>query len=209
MKKSNTGFYAALTLLIAVGCFLYSWKILIPKSIQTKKEINTVEAETKSASAKLESLKVAKSSLDQMKTVADQLFISIPADRDAPNLITELEAIALKYKILIPSIEISDSSVAPSVASSKSGASTANSVQVNFAIISSFENLNSFIQNIENDIRFMNVKTMSMTVSEQDPKEITMTMQLDAFKRESDPVKSVGTNSSSVSTSSSTGVNNE
>lgn len=204
MKKSNAGFYAVLTFIIALGCFLYSWKVLVPKSISTKKEIANVEAETKAASAKLESLKVAKSSLEQIRPIADQLFIAIPGDKDAPNLITELEAIAAKYQILIPSIQIADSAVGPQAAAQGETAATGTTVSVSFAINSSFENLNEFIKNIEKDIRFMNVKTLSMTVNEKDTNQISMTMQIEAFKRASSKAGAAG--AASVST---TGASNE
>jgi Tfp pilus assembly protein PilO len=109
--------------------------------------------------------------------------VAVPGDKDSPNLITELEAMALKYKIIIPAIQIADGSKAAASATSATESASANAVSVSIAINGSFENLNAFVASIEKDIRFMNIKSLSITSNEEDPNKMSLTLQIEAYKR--------------------------
>lgn len=186
-RRSNNMFYGGVIFIIVVCSFVYSWKFLVPKYNSQKAEITVVEDELKAATNKLESIKATRLTLETLKPITNQLFIAVPGDKDSPNLVTELEAIALKNKILIPSIQISDSTVTPTTGNSQNVAvaSSANSVLISFAVNGSFDNLNALITSIEKDIRFMNVKSLSIASNEEDPGNMSLTIQIEAYKRAS------------------------
>jgi Tfp pilus assembly protein PilO len=182
-KKSNSTFYGGVTVLIVICSFIYSWKFLVPKYNTQKAEIKVVEDELKMATNKLESIKTTKVTLESLKPITNQLFIAVPGDKDSPNLITELEALALKNKIVIPSIQIAEGSIANSGGETATASSGANAVSISFAVSGSFENLNSLIVSIEKDIRFMNIKSFSFSANEKDSNQMSLTLQIEAYRR--------------------------
>ena len=181
-KKSNNIFYGGITVLIVICSFAYCWKFLLPKYVSQKAEIKTVEDELKSATNKLESIKKTRVTLETLKPITSQLFVAVPGDKDSPNLITELEATALKNKLIIPSIQISDGAKAAPTTTAATAPTTGGVVSISIAVNGSFDNLNAFITLLEKDLRFMNIKTLSITAGE-DPSKISLTLQLEAYKR--------------------------
>lgn len=200
-QKTNNTFYGGITVLIVACSFVYSWKFLVPKYNSQKTEINTVDTELKAATNKLESIKTTRTTLETLKPITNQLFIAVPGDKDSPNLITELEAIALKYKIIIPSIQIADGAKAATGATGSAPIST-NAVSISIAVNGSFADLNSFVGSLEKDIRFMNIKSLSMT-STDDPTKMSLTLQIEAYKRPAVAATSAATATPSVTTNTS------
>lgn len=200
MKKTSSAFYAGAAFLIALASFLYAWKFIIPNYSENKATLANLESEIGDANKKLESLKTAKNTLDQLGELPDQLFVSIPEDKDMPNLITELEALAGKYKIVIPAIQVSDGGTQSSsgnTASAATGttanAASPNAVSISFAVDGSFEELSGLISSLEKDIRFVNIKSASISAGEEG--SLALSLELEAFKRNT----GVATSSTSAS----------
>lgn len=199
MKKSNASFYGGVTLLIVLASFMYSWKFIIPSYKDSLTKVAQTEADITAATGRLESLKATQRSLDQLGDLPKQLFVSIPEDKDSPNLITELEAMAAKYKIVIPSIQISDGtdSGAGSTASATAstggvgGTTSPNAVTISIAVSGSFEEVSGFANSIEKDIRFMNIKSLSISTGSDkdsdgktvDTGKMNMSLSIEAYKR--------------------------
>lgn len=184
MQRSNSGFYAAAAVLLAVASFLYSWKYIIPNYQKNLEALAQTNKEIELAKVKLESLQNTKNSLDQLGTIVDKLFISVPKDKDTPNLITELEAIGAKNKIIIPSIQIAEAvAAAPSDAAS-APAPASNAISVSFSINGSFESLSKMIVDLEKDIRFTNIKSLTFSTS-SDNKTTSLALQLEVYRRSS------------------------
>lgn len=177
MKKSNSSLSGILALIIIIGAFYYSWKYTIPAYQKSQNDIVETQKEIDAGKSKLASLKTVQNDLDQLGTVTDKLFIAIPGDKDTPNLITELEATAAKYSIVLPSIQISDSI---SASGAQTTATAGNAVSVSFAVTGSFEDLNKFLTSLENSIRYSNVKTITFASAD---KEMSMAIQLEVYKR--------------------------
>lgn len=205
-RKSNNMFYGGVTFIIVVCSFVYSWKFLVPKYNSQKAEIKTVEDELKAATNKLESIKITRTTLETLKPITSQLFIAVPGDKDSPNLITELEAIALKHKMIIPAIQIADSGAASAAGTSTGvgATSSANAVSISFAVNGSFDNLNAFVTSIEKDIRFMNIKSLSVTSNDEEPDKMSLTLQIEAYKRAAVTSAVVPTPTSTSSTTTNT-----
>lgn len=206
MQHNNSGFYAAAAILLTAASFLYSWKYLVPSYQKNLETLAKTNKEIELSKVKLESLQNTKNSLDQLGTIVDQLFISVPADKDAPDLITELEAIGVKNKIVIPSIQIADATAAtPATAGTAAPAPTSNAIAVSFSINGSFEDLNHMITDLEKDIRFTNIKSLTFS-SSSDNKTMSLSVQLEVYRRSSSLLLGAGS-AASAGTSATTGSN--
>lgn len=194
-KKNNNGIiYAAVTVVLVVASFLYTWKSIIPKFSENKAKSAQLDIDISSASTKLDSLKKAQTTLTQLGDIPTQLSVSVPADKDMPNLITELEAVAAKYKIVLPTITVTDGGAASAASAATTAAPTTTSstaagsiVDIGLSAPGSFENIQAFIADLEKDIRFMNIKSVSIT-SAKDEKGVNVTsvsLQIEAYKRRS------------------------
>lgn len=199
MKKNSANHFAIVLMIVAI-CFVYSWQVLVPRYQANNTELISVNAELSSARQKLTSLQTAQGSLSELGSYTDKVFVSAPGSVDAPNLLSELEAIATKYQTIIPAITISDSgSGSTSQGAVVATSSTPNAVPISFTVDGDFQSLNGFIASLEHDIRFMNIKTLSLTSGKD---KMSLAVQLEAYKRSSDSL-SLGTASSSISTSDS------
>lgn len=204
MKRTNdNAFFGAIIFIIVAGCFIYSWKFIIPSYEADKKDIASLDNEIKSAKTKLESLKVAESSINQLGDVVDKVLLAVPSDNDTPNLITELEAVAKKSNILIPGIQISNSSSASTAASTIASTSSSNEVSISFSVNGKFEDLSSFISSIETDLRYMNVISYTLSSGGEDNSLMSLAVQLKAYRRTNNSLtaNSASANASTVSAS--------
>jgi len=178
-RRSNSAFYGFLALLIVVISVIYVWKFLIPSYQSTKSQISILDKEVRGASNKLESIRTTKTTLDQIGIVRDEVFLAVPEGKDTPNLITELEALVAKEKMVIPSIQIADQS---SVASAGQAAAT-NAISINFALDGGFTSINNVIAYLEKDIRFMNIQGLSLAVNGEDKTKMNMAVDIEAYIR--------------------------
>jgi Tfp pilus assembly protein PilO len=190
MKRSNSSiFYGGITVLIVVASFLYSWKFIIPKYRDNRAESLSIDTKIANANKKLESLKKAQTALVQLGDIPKQLSVAVPQDKDMPNLITELEAVAAKYKIIIPTISITDGSGSTTASATSTAAagtsSSGNTVTIAFAVPGSFDDINGLISDLEKDIRFMNIKSVSIssTQSQTGGSSMSVALQIEAYKR--------------------------
>jgi Tfp pilus assembly protein PilO len=199
MQKSNSGFYSAIAVILVLASFLYAWKFLVPDYQKTQTELAKTNREIDSMRIKLESLNMAKTSMDSMGDTVNKLFLSIPGDKDSPNLITELEAIATKAKTYMPSISISDGSAA--AAAVASAAPTSNAITVSFTVNGAFGDLNQLITDLEKDIRFTNIRSITYTYDKKSQAN-SLALQLDVYKRATPvPVTSGLTSAGALNTS--------
>lgn len=169
-SSSNSTFYGVFAFLIVAGSFLIAWKFILPNYQENKQKAAQLDVDIKYAKTKLDSLNTTKSSLFDLGDTVNQMLVSMPGDKDAPNLITELEAIGNTYGIVIPSIQISEAESA--AATDGIGipiTSSNNKVSVSFPASGKFEDIGKFIAALENDIRFMNIN--SLTLNKQEAKE--------------------------------------
>ncbi len=186
MKKSNSAFYAGVTFLIVVASFLYSWKFIIPKYHENQIASTQLDSEISGADKQLESLKKAQSTLTQLGDIPHQLTLAVPEDKDMPNLITELEAVAAKYNIILPAIAVSDGSGASADAAAGTVSTVAgNTISFSFSLPGSFDDLHGLIGAFEKDIRFMNIKSVSISTStdSKGASSLSVSMQIEAYKR--------------------------
>jgi Tfp pilus assembly protein PilO len=185
--------------MIALASFIYCWKSIIPDYQKNQEALAKTNKEIELSKAKLESLQNTKNSLAQLGDIVDRLFISVPADKDTPNLITELEAIATKSETVIPSIQISEA--APS---KDTKAPAKNAISVSFSVNGTYENLNKMITALEKDIRFTNIKSLTYSVT-PDAKTTSLALQLEVYKRDASVIVSTSSTSASATAQSGAG----
>ena len=186
-KKTNTALFAAIAVLIVLGSFYYTWKMIIPKYTQDRAESASLDTSIADANKKLDSLKKAQTTLNQLGDIPTQLSVAVPEGKDMPNLITELEAIATKNGMILPTISVSDGTSATPASGTAPVASTStgNSITISIATPGSFESITSLIADLEKDIRFMNIQSVSISSTTDDKGVQTMSvaLQIEAYKR--------------------------
>jgi len=200
MKKNNNGAYVALSLLVVALCFFYSWRVILPEYKTNKESLNQLEKEIASARDKLDSLKTTQSSLNSLGDIVDKLLVSMPSSSDAPNLVTEIEAIATKHQTFIANIQVGDDQ--PGSTAVAASGKDANTVPVSFSVSGSFEMISQFISSIESDVRFMNIQTLSLGSGSDKSGVMSLSISINAYKR---PQTSLSTNVRSSSSSAATG----
>ena len=199
MQKSNSGFYAAAAVLLSLASLFYVWKFILPEYQKTQGEIAQAEDEISAGKLKLDSLQSTKVGLDSLGDLVDRLFIAVPEDKDTPNLITELEAIATKNKMYIPSIQISDAAASSASTSADASATTTqtatsglNPISISLSVTGDFGQLNQFLTDLEKDVRFTNVKSVTLSSSDEG---MSLSVQMEVYKRAAvlDPLASLST----------------
>lgn len=177
MDRAKNGMPSGvIAVLISIAFFLVSWLWLLPQYKQNEADFAKVDYEVTAAKDKLDSLKSAQSTLNDLGGTLDSMFVAIPKDQDSGNVITTLEAIAVANKTYIPSFQITDSGASALGGSVKPV--TSGTVSVVFSTSGTFEGLNAFVKSIESNLKIFNIK--SLTVSSGD-KGMNMTVQLDAY----------------------------
>jgi Tfp pilus assembly protein PilO len=193
MQKSNSGFYAAAAVMLAFASLFYSWKFILPEYQKTQTEISQADGEISAAKLKLDSLSTTKNNLDQLGDLVNKLFIAVPEDKDTPNILTEFEAIGVKNKLSIPSIQISDGGTGTNAGATGAVAPTSsvvNPISVSFSVNGSFDQLSQFLTAIEKDIRFSSVKSLSYALGEEG--SLSLSVQVEVYKRSAATVTDAG-----------------
>jgi len=184
-KKSNASAVAFFAVIIVGGLFYYTWKFIIPTYSQNRAESVALDVSIADANKKLESLKKAQTTLTQLGDIPEKLSVSVPEDNDMPNLITELEAVAARHGMVLPSIGVSDGTALIQSTGTESAGSSASSVTISIASLGSFEDISAFMTDLENDVRFMNIKSVSIgTVTDSSgASSMSVALQIEAYKR--------------------------
>lgn len=166
MRKSNNKLLSnAMAVILTAVIFLVSWKMILPSYADNKSKANVLKSEVDEAQNKIASIESAKVDLSGITDTINQLLVAIPEDKDEPNLISELEAIGTKNSIGIPSIEIS-SGASASATDTSTSLSAGTPVTVSFSVIGSADKISALTESLEKSIKFMNIKTITMTSQE-------------------------------------------
>jgi len=175
MRESNNNSLSIIVaLFVAAGAFIWSWKFVLPEYQDTEQKINQTQISIENATQKGDKLTADKQALSDLGDAVDKISVSVSKDKDMPNTVTELESIATKNKTYIPSIQVTDSAL---VAGSSTSAN--NQLSIAFTVNGGFSDLQSFIHDLETDIKFFNISSMTLANS---GKQMSLSLQLTAFK---------------------------
>jgi len=181
MRKTNNHFFSGfLAIFIAILAFLAVWLWLMPSYQETSLAVSKTNYEVDAAKEKLDSLKVAKTTIDSLGPIVGQMLVAVPPKKDTEGIITSLESIATLNKTYIPSFQISEPT-SSKVVGDKGSEGASNIVTVSFSVQGSFNNLMGFVGSVEKDLKFFNVNGITLTSSKDNG--LTMTLQLNAYKQ--------------------------
>lgn len=171
MKKEQDHKSLYLPIIIIILSFLVSWKYLVPKYQTDNAQLASTQDLAGSVETKLAALKAAETELSSASKLVSDTLVAVPSDVDFPNLITELEAISTKNQVVIPSMQVAEDT-----------SGTGSAIKISFGVNGSYANLIALMKSIEKDIRFMNIKSVSLTGSGD---KMTIALQIEAYKQPS------------------------
>lgn len=174
MKNNSSSQLNLLAVLLTVGMVIISWQIISPSYHANTQKINALDSEITNAQAKLDSLDEARKGLSSIDSAYNIISVAVPDNTDEPNLITELEAIATKHNIVLPSISISAGS---SANSEETVIQAGSPITISISVSGKFDQLNDFITDLEKSVKFFNIKNMNYAYGEDGILSLSLSIQ--------------------------------
>lgn len=202
MKASGPTTSNTVAVILTIGVLVLAWKMVLPGYFSHKANLDNLTSEVEAAKIKLESIEKSKAELSAIQPITDQLLVAVPKGPDEPDLISELEAIAIKNSIVLPAISISselegstgettvtttaatpasegiEGPVVAEVAAEPSG----TPITISLSVTGSFEDLNNFITALEQSVRFMNITGLTYGLNEEGGGN-SLALQIEAYQR--------------------------
>lgn len=209
MKASKSTTSNTIAVLLTIAVLVLAWKMVLPSYFSHKTNLDNLTTEVDAAKIKLDSIEKSKSELSAIKPITDQLLIAVPKGADEPDLISELEAIAVKNSITLPSISIKEqpattttatgtetsttSAATPATVTTTPAATTATGtetatttsgapVTISLSVTGSFANLNNFISGLEKSVRFMNIVALTYGIDSESGGN-SLSLEINAYQR--------------------------
>ena len=179
-RDSNLNLSFIIAMISIFACFVISWRMILPQYQSNKASVTRLDEEVVAANDKLETLQATKKTLQSSRTLVNQVFAAVPADKDLANLMAELDAIAAKYSVTIPGVQVSDSGSANSRASL-----SANRNSITFTADGSFVNITSFMSALESDVKIMRIKSVAISTTDSG---LSAILELSGFQRQNQGV---------------------
>ena len=181
MKKSNSKFLSnSIAIILTLTIFLISWKFILPSYSSNRAKSTALTSEVSEAQEKIASIDSAKADLSGISDTINQLLVAIPSDKDIPNLISELEAIAAKNSLIIPAIDTSGQTAAAATETSLE-ISSGTPVNISFSVAGPVDNIFAFTGSLEKSIKFMNIKAITMT--SENGTDVSASYNIEAYSR--------------------------
>lgn len=177
-KKDASLLLPAITLIVAIAGFLYSYNVLMPSVAENMTKIEAYDADIAKAQSKLDSIASANKSMAKLSDLVNSLLVAVPDSVDSPNLITEIESIAAQNQVALPSL-------APPTEISTS-TDTGEGLIVNLSISGSYANILNFVNALENSIRFSKITSLTFSASEDGSLSSSITYEV--YRRPAAPV---------------------
>lgn len=202
MKASGSTTSNTIAVILTIAVLVLAWKMVLPGYFSHKTNLDSITSEIDAAKIKLDSIEKSKAELSAIKPITDQLLAAVPKGADEPDLISELEAIAVKNGIVLPSISITQEegsqtttttttaatpAATGTITTSPTGAEQATAsagkpLTIAFSVDGNFENLNNFITGLEKSVRFMDITGLTYSLGSEG-KGYTLALQIEAFQR--------------------------
>lgn len=180
MKSNNTTSLNIIAILFIAILLIISWKLILPSYAANSDKLQTLDMEITNAQAKLDSLDEVRNDLSSIDATFEKISVAIPDGADEPNLITELEAIAVKNGIVLPSVSITEESASDSnYDEDASQAQYGVPISISFSVTGSFDSLNQFIVDLEKSIKFLNITDLNYAYSEDG--NISLSLVIEAY----------------------------
>lgn len=185
MKNNDSSALNLLAVILTIGLLVVSWKLISPSYAANTQKLKTLDVEVANAQSKLQSLDKTRSDLSSIDSAYNIISVAVPDGTDEPNLITELEAIAVKNGIALPTISISSDSAGAASVTAGAEASTLPTVgtpiSISLSVAGSFDQLNEFITTLEKSVKFFNIQDMNYAFSEEGG--LSLSLNIRAYSR--------------------------
>jgi Tfp pilus assembly protein PilO len=185
MKNNDSSALNLLAVILTIGLLVVSWKLISPSYAANTQKLKTLDVEVANAQSKLQSLDKTRSDLSSIDSAYNIISVAVPDGTDEPNLITELEAIAVKNGIALPTISISSDSAGAASVTTGAEASTLPTVgtpiSISLSVAGSFDQLNDFITTLEKSVKFFNIQDMNYAFSEEGG--LSLSLNIRAYSR--------------------------
>lgn len=175
MESSNNTIKNTVVVIVTAIIIVLCWKMLLPNYYASKNNLETVKTTLDQDKVKLASIQQAKADLDSIADVKEKIFVAIPKDDPTPDTISELEAIAIKNNIVLPTIDISQD------ADTSSG--SFSQIKISTSVTGDFQQLSAFITSLEKSIKFMDINNINLGSSEDG--KFSLSLQLTAYTQAS------------------------
>lgn len=171
MESSNNTIINTVVVIVTAIIIVLCWKMLLPNYYTSKNQLETVKTTLDQDKAKLASIQQAKADLESISDVKEKIFVAISKDDPTPDTISELEAIAIKNNIVLPTIDISQDADA-------SGGNFSQ-IKISTSVTGDFQQLSVFIASLEKSIKFMDISNINLGVAEGG--KFSLALQLTAY----------------------------
>lgn len=179
-------FLPVLVLVLSIAMFFVSYQYLMPSVVENMAKSKALDSDISLAQTKITSISTADKTMTRLTDLINSLFIAVPDSVDTPNLITEIESIATANSVLV-------SGITPPV-DSKTTAKTSTSTSgltVNISLTGTFQNIEGFINSLENSIRFSKINSLVITASKDN--NLAASLSFEVYKRASTTTTSTTT----------------
>lgn len=183
MKKNNLSSLNVVAILLTVLLLILSWKLIAPSYSSNSKALKSLETEITNAQAKLDSLDKTRNDLSSIESTYDMISVAVPDGSDEPNLITELEAIAIKSGIVLPSISISSNNLENANYGSEGTVSIESGIpiDISLSVTGNFDQLNEFVSALEKSVKFLNITDLNYAFFEESG--LSLSLNIKAYSR--------------------------
>lgn len=177
-KKNNQSsniILLGILIILAVAYFVINPSVGKIKDLNIKVNAKTIEVQK--MQEKLDALELLKNKFNQSQEQVKKLGLAIPTENDMPEILVQLESMALKSGLKVNSIQPSKEG--------KKGVEL-----INISMEGEYPPLVDFIDLTEKNIRLMTINSISLASAIQDEKTITnFTLELELLKGESNEQK--------------------
>ncbi len=151
----------------------------MPSYAANSEKLQILDMEITNAQAKLDSLDKVRNDLSSIDSTFEKISVAIPEGADEPNLITELEAIAVKNGIVLPSVSVSTESADNGDYEEGESQAYGVPISISFSVNGSFDNLNQFVADLEKSIKFLNITDLNYAYAEDG--SISLSLVISAY----------------------------
>ncbi len=184
----NRSLLSIILIIISIAAF-FMW--INPHYANTK-TLGTQLSQSNDALAKIQQLETVRSALvDKENSINPEdlakLQKLLPDNFDNIRLLIDMQGVASRYGITIQDITIGNNQQTPN--SATAGAAQAigpsgksyGQMSLSFSVKTSYENLLSFLQDLQNSLRIVEIKSLAFNAEDATPNSYTVKMAINAF----------------------------
>jgi len=152
-----------------------------PRYDALKLRINDYQQITE-ANSKAAALRVVRQQLtDARKSIpeksVDKLTAMLPDSVENVGLIIDIDNIATKYGMRIRDTKVSDAEAKSAGSAVGPNAKKYGTISLSFGVTTSYENFQAFLQELENNVRLVDVTNLTFSAGQADTYDFTLTIQ--------------------------------